>query len=72
MAAKREMLRELYEYTKSKARWMGFGIECTTDQTVQYTDFVHIFGNVAQSWMNHGGRVGLSRGRNQEHTSLRR
>lgn len=50
MNTKRLMLKELYEYTKSKAPEMGFGIECTTDQTVSYTDFFHIFGNVAQVW----------------------
>ena len=50
MNTKRSMLKELYEYTKSKAPEMGFGIECTTDQTVSYTDFYHIFGNVAQVW----------------------
>ncbi len=50
MNAKRDMLRELYEYTKAKDPEMGFGIECTTDQTISYTDFVHIFGHVAQTW----------------------
>ena len=44
MHSKREMLRELYEYAKSRKSDLGFGIECTTDQTLQYTDFVHIFG----------------------------
>ena len=29
---------------------MGFGIECTTDQTLQYTDFVHIVGYPANVW----------------------
>ncbi|MBO5308013.1 MAG: hypothetical protein J6C40_08425 [Lentisphaeria bacterium] len=50
MNRKREMLRELYEYTKSKDPEMGLGIECLTDQTAQYSDFVHLVGNVAQCW----------------------
>jgi len=50
MDAKRELLRELYEYTKSKDPDMGLGVECPTDQTAQYCDFIHIFGNTAQSW----------------------
>lgn len=50
MQGKREMLKELYEYTKSRNPEMGVGIECTTDQTLQYTDFVHIFGFPAGVW----------------------
>ncbi len=50
MRSKREMLRELYEYAKSRRPDLGFGIECTTDQTLQYTDFVHIFGYPAGVW----------------------
>ena len=50
MQSKREMLRELYEYAKSRKPELGFGIECTTDQTLQYTDFVHIFGFPASAW----------------------
>lgn len=50
MRSKREMLRELYEYAKSKDPELGFGIECTTDQTLQYTDFIHIFGYPAGVW----------------------
>lgn len=50
MRSKREMLRELYEYAKSRKSDLGFGIECTTDQTLQYTDFVHIFGYPEGTW----------------------
>lgn len=50
MQGKREMLKELYEYAKSRNPEMGVGIECTTDQTLQYTDFVHIFGFPAGVW----------------------
>lgn len=50
MQGKREMLKELYEYAKSRNPKMGVGIECTTDQTLQYTDFVHIFGFPAGVW----------------------
>lgn len=50
MRSKREMLKELYEYAKSKNPELGFGIECTTDQTLQYTDFIHIFGFPAKTW----------------------
>ncbi len=50
MKQKREMLRELYEYTHSTYPGMALGIECTTDQTAQYADFVHTCGNVAQVW----------------------
>lgn len=50
MQGKREMLKALYEYAKSRNPAMGFGIECTTDQTLQYTDFVHIFGYPAGVW----------------------
>ena len=50
MQGKREMLKELYEYAKSRKPEMGVGIECTTDQTLQYTDFVHIFGFPAGVW----------------------
>lgn len=50
MESKRALLKELYEYTKAKNPDMGFGIECTTDQTAQYSDFVHTCGNVAQVW----------------------
>ena len=50
MQGKREMLKDLYEYAKSRNPEMGVGIECTTDQTLQYTDFVHIFGFPAGVW----------------------
>ena len=50
MHGKREMLKALYEYAKSRNPAMGFGIEGTTDQTLQYTDFVHIFGYPAGVW----------------------
>lgn len=50
MQGKREMLKELYEYAKSRKPSLGVGIECTTDQTLQYTDFVHIFGFPAGVW----------------------
>ncbi|WP_294483054.1 DUF6259 domain-containing protein [uncultured Victivallis sp.] len=50
MNGKREMLKKLYEYAKSRNPTMGFGIECTTDQTLQYTDFVHIVGYPANVW----------------------
>lgn len=50
MQGKRKMLKELYEYAKSRNPEMGVGIECTTDQTLQYTDFVHIFGFPAGVW----------------------
>lgn len=50
MKQKREMLRELYEYTKSKDPEMGLGIECNTDQTACFCDFVHTCGNIAQVW----------------------
>lgn len=50
MRGKREMLRELYEYAKSRKPDLGFGIEGTTDQTLQYTDFVHIVGAPAEVW----------------------
>lgn len=50
MQGKREMLKELYKYAKSRNPEMGVGIECTTDQTLQYTDFVHIFGFPAGVW----------------------
>ena len=50
MNEKRDLCRELYEYTKSKDPDFAFGIECATDQTAQYVDFVHIFGNTAKVW----------------------
>lgn len=50
MNGKREMLKELYEYAKSRNPSLGVGIECTTDQTLQYTDFVHIVGYPANVW----------------------
>ena len=50
MRRKREMLRELYEYAKSRKPGMGFGIECVSDLTLQYTDFVHIFGDPEGVW----------------------
>ena len=50
MQGKRKMLKELYEYAKSRNPEMGVGIECTTDQALQYTDFVHIFGFPAGVW----------------------
>ncbi len=50
MRRKREMLKELYEYAKSKNSEMGLGIECTTDQMLPYTDFFHIFGFPAETW----------------------
>ena len=48
MAAKREMARELYCYAHD--RGLAFGLECTTDQTAEFTDFIHICGNTAQCW----------------------
>lgn len=50
MKQKREMLRELYEYAHTEYPGMALGIECTTDQTAQYADFVHTCGNIAQVW----------------------
>ena len=50
MQSKRELCKELYEYAKSKDPDFAIGIECTTDQTAQYADFVHVFGNTAQLW----------------------
>ena len=50
MQSKRELCRELYEYAKSKSPDFAIGIECPTDQTAQYADFVHVFGNPAQVW----------------------
>lgn len=46
-AAKRAMLKELFEYSKSKAPQMAFGIEWLGDITAQYTDFIH---NIAGMW----------------------
>lgn len=48
MNAKRALVKELYEYTKSKDPNMAFGVECPTDQTAEFCDFIHIFGNTAQ------------------------
>lgn len=50
MRSKRAMLKELYAYLKEKNPAMGFGIECTSDLTADFTDFIHISGNVAQVW----------------------
>lgn len=50
MRRKREMLRELYEYAKSRKPGMGFGIECVSDLTLQYADFVHIVGDPEGVW----------------------
>ncbi|OQA83695.1 MAG: hypothetical protein BWY31_02782 [Lentisphaerae bacterium ADurb.Bin242] len=50
MNEKRRMLKELYEYAKSRNPNMGLGIECTNDVMASYTDFYHICGNVAQVW----------------------
>ena len=50
MQSKRDLCRELYEYAKSKDPDFAIGIECPTDQTAQYVDFVHVFGNTAKTW----------------------
>ena len=50
MREKRDLCKELYEYAKSKDPDFAIGIECPTDQTAQYCDFIHIFGNTAQTW----------------------
>jgi hypothetical protein len=42
MKEKREMLKELREYIKSKSPDTGLGIEIISDQTAQYADFIHI------------------------------
>ena len=50
MQAKRDLCRELCEYAKSKDPEFAIGVECPTDQTAQYCDFIHIFGHTAQVW----------------------
>ena len=50
MQAKRELCRQLYLYAKSKDPDFAIGVECPTDQTAQYCDFIHIFGHTAQVW----------------------
>jgi len=50
MESKRDLCRELYEYAKSKNPDFAIGVECPTDQTAQYCDFIHIFGHTAQVW----------------------
>ncbi len=50
MRAKRDLLREIYHYAKSKSPTMGVGIECTTDIMLPYTDFTHIWGFPEQAW----------------------
>ena len=45
--AKRELVKELYEYTKSRSGEMAFGIESICDITGEYTDFIH---NISGSW----------------------
>ncbi len=50
MHGKRERLKELYEYAKSRNPSLGFGIEWTADLMLQYTDFVHICGCPARVW----------------------
>ena len=50
MNSKRDMCRELYEYAKSKDPDFGFGLEHTTDQTAEYSDYIHIVGSTAQVW----------------------
>ncbi|OQA81755.1 MAG: hypothetical protein BWY31_03671 [Lentisphaerae bacterium ADurb.Bin242] len=42
MNAKRKMLKELRGYLKAKSPETGIGIEIISDQTAQYSDFVHI------------------------------
>ena len=39
--AKRDMLRELRDYVKSRRPEMSFGIEIISDVTAQYADYVH-------------------------------
>ena len=50
MKAKRDLLREIYHYAKSKSPTMGVGIECTTDMMLPYTDFTHIWGSPELAW----------------------
>jgi hypothetical protein len=50
MQSKRDLCRELCEYAKSKDPDFAIGVECPTDQTAQYCDFIHIFGHTAQVW----------------------
>ena len=50
MESKRDLCRELYEYAKSKDPEFAFGVECPTDQTAQYCDFIHVFGHTSQVW----------------------
>jgi hypothetical protein len=41
-------LSELRSYLKQRRPDMGFGVEWLSDVTAQHTDFVHIWGNIAE------------------------
>lgn len=50
MNSRRESLKKLYEYVKSKSPEFALGVEYPVDLEAPFCDFVHIWGNTAQVW----------------------
>ena len=48
MNCRRESLKKLYEYVKSKSPEFALGVEYPVDLEAPFCDFVHIWGNTAQ------------------------
>ncbi len=46
---KAELVRELRDYARSKAPKLGIGIECLTDLSASYCDFIHSFPGFAEA-----------------------
>ena len=48
MNSRRESLKKIYEYVKSKSPEFALGVEYPVDLEAPFCDFVHIWGNTAQ------------------------